>query len=146
MKSYGGQAINHYRQMGEQVQIKDASPHQLIQLMLDGALGRVAAARGALVAGDLAVKGELIGKAIGLIEGLRVSLDMEAGGDLAENLRALYEYLGRRLLQANLYNDGAILQEVASLLRELQSGWCEMGRVITGARTYAATSGALGTN
>lgn len=117
------QAINQYQAMGEQAQISEASPHQLVQMMLDGALARIAGARGALDNGDIPLKGELIGKAIGLVEGLRVSLDLDKGGELASNLSALYEYMGRRLLEANLQNDGAVLDEVASLLRELQSGW-----------------------
>lgn len=126
--------IHQYQQMGVQAQVNDASPHQLIQMMLDGAVARVAAARGALDAGDLATKGELIGKAIGLVEGLRISLDVEKGGELGQNLLSLYEYMGRRLLEANLRNDGAILDEVASLLRELQSGWRELGGVLAGSQ------------
>ena len=144
MSAYGGrQAINQYRTMGEHAQVSDASPHQLIQMMIDGAVARVAGAKGALVAGESAAKGELIGKAIGLVEGLRISLDLEQGGELAANLLALYDYMGRRLLEANLRNDGVILDEVASLLRELQTGWRELGQVIAGSRTQAAAAGAL---
>lgn len=144
MSIYGGrQAINQYRSMGEHAQVNDASPHQLIQMMLDGAVGRVAAARGALAAGEVAAKGELIGKAIGLVEGLRISLDQDKGGELAGNLSALYEYMGRRLLEANVRNDEKILDEVASLLRELQSGWRELGQVIAGSGTHAAAEAAL---
>jgi flagellar secretion chaperone FliS len=124
--------IHQYQQMGVQAQVSDASPHQLIQMMLDGAVARVAAARGALDAGELGRKGELVGKAIGLVEGLRISLDLQQGGELAENLLALYDYMGRRLLEANLHNDGAILDEITSLLRELQTGWREIGEAVTG--------------
>lgn len=131
MNHYGNQrAMHQYRQMGFQSQVQDATPHQLIQMMLDAAVGRVAAARGALIAGETATKGELIGRAIDLVEGLRISLDQNAGGDLADNLFALYEYMGRRLLEANLRNDAAILDEVASLLRELQEGWRVMGQTL----------------
>lgn len=144
MSVYGGrQAINHYRSMGEHAQVTDASPHQLIQMMLDGAAARVAAARGALAAGEVAAKGEFIGKAIGLVEGLRISLDLEQGGQLAGNLSALYEYMGRRLLEANLRNDEAILGEVASLLRELQSGWRELGQGIAGDAARSAAEAVL---
>lgn len=125
------QAMSRYQQVGVQSEIGDASPHRLIQMMLDGAMARVTAARGALVAGETARKGELIGKAIGLIEGLRVSLDAERGGDIAVNLAALYDYCGRRLLQANLLNDAAILDEVASLLREIATGWTAIGDVLS---------------
>lgn len=129
MNAYGNQrALSQYRQMGLQSQVEDASPHRLIQLMLDHAIGRINAARGAMEAGETATKGELIGRAIDLVEGLRISLDREAGGELAENLFALYDYMGRRLLEANLRNDVAILDEVSSLLRELQEGWRVMGQ------------------
>ena len=129
MNAYGNRrALNQYQQMGVQSQVNDASPHRLIQLMLDHALGRIAGARGAMEAGEVAAKGELIGRAIDLVEGLRISLDREAGGELAENLFALYEYMGRRLLEANLHNDVTILDEVSSLLRELQEGWRVMGQ------------------
>ena len=127
MNSYGNQrAMNQYQQMGVQARVKDAGPRELIQMMLDGALARIAAAKGAMTAGETAKKGELIGKAIGLVEGLRISLDMDAGGKLAENLFSLYEYMARRLLEANLRNDPVLLDEVASLLRELQTGWRDM--------------------
>ncbi len=138
MNSYGNQrAMHQYRQMGVQSQVDDATPHQLIQMMLDAAVGRVAAARGALVAGEIRTKGELIGRAIDLVEGLRISLDQKAGGDLAENLFALYDYMARRLLEANLRNDASILDEVASLLRELQDGWRVMGQTLAAEATPA---------
>ena len=135
-------AIAQYEQIGVQAQVNDASPHQLVQMMLDGAAARVAAARGAIEAGEIARKGECIGKAIGLVEGLRVSLDAERGGTLAENLLALYDYMGRRLLEANLRNDVAILDEVSSLLRELQTGWRELGQVIATGSAHGRAVGA----
>ncbi len=128
MQTYGSkQALDQYRNLGLQTQVSEASPHQLVQLMLDGALARIAGAKGALVAGEGARRSELIGKAIGLVEGLRVSLDMEQGGELAENLGALYEYMGRRLLEANLQEDPALLDEVAGLLTEIRDSWASIG-------------------
>ncbi|TVS18563.1 MAG: flagellar export chaperone FliS [Gammaproteobacteria bacterium] len=129
--------MDQYRQMGVQSRVDDANPHQLIQMMLDAAVGRVAAARGALLAGETATKGELIGRAIDLVEGLRISLDQKAGGDLSANLFALYDYMARRLLEANLRNDASILDEVASLLRELQDGWRVMGQTLAAEATPA---------
>ncbi len=137
-------AINQYRQIGVDAQVSDASPHQMIQMMLDGAVARVAAARGAIEAGETARKGEFIGKAIGLVEGLRVSLDTAAGGEIADNLLALYDYMGRRLLEANLRSDIGILDEVASLLRELQTGWRELGQVIAGSAEQRTDISAVG--
>jgi flagellar protein FliS len=123
-------AMTQYRQVETHSEIADASPHRLVQMMLDGALARVTAARGALTAGETARKGELIGKAIGLIEGLRSSLDASRGGEIAANLAALYDYSSRRLLEANLKNDAAILDEVAHLLREVSTGWSALGDVL----------------
>jgi len=116
-------AMREYEQVGARSQIEGASPERLIQLMLEGALDRVALARGAMENGETAAKGERIGKAISLVEGLRASLDHERGGELAGNLDALYEYASRRLLEANLRNDVAILDEVSNLLREIKQAW-----------------------
>jgi flagellar secretion chaperone FliS len=132
MNGHGNhRAMEEYRQVDVPAQIQDADPHTLVQLMLDGAVARVAAARGALEARDVPLKCALIGKAIGLVEGLRVSLDMERGGELAANLEALYLYMVRRLLEANVRSDAGLLTEVGSLLREVQLGWREMGQLIT---------------
>ena len=86
--------------------------------------------RAAIEAGDVPRKGELIGKAIGLVDGLRMSLDVEAGGGLAENLEALYDYMSRRLVEANVHSSVRALDEVSSLLRELAEGWRELGELI----------------
>ena len=124
MNSYGNhQAIQQYARGAVQTQVSEATPHGLVQLMLDGATARIAAARGAMEAGETARKGELIGKAIDLVEGLRISLDGEQGGELAQNLDALYRYMGERLVEANLRNDARLLEEVSRLLREISAGW-----------------------
>lgn len=132
MNGHGNRrAMEEYREVDVPSRVQDADPHALVQLMLDGAVARVAAARGALEAADVPLKCDLIGKAINLVEGLRVSLDMERGGELAANLEALYRYMVRRLLEANLRGDAGILTEVSSLLREVQAGWREMGQMLT---------------
>ena len=105
-------------------------PHGLVQLMLDAAVARVMQAQGALDAGDTPLKCELIGKAINLVEGLHACLDEARGGEIALNLAALYDYMARRLVAANAFNDISILREIASLLRELQTGWREMGQLL----------------
>jgi len=124
--------------------LADASdPHGLIQLMLDGAVARVVQAQGALEAGDVPLKCELIGKAVNLVEGLRACLDETRGGEIAENLAQLYDYMARRLVAANAFGDAAILREVASLLREIQTGWREMGQLLDVGRSKSAdTAGA----
>lgn len=125
-------AMREYEQVGVRSQVEGAAPERLVQLMLEGALDRVNLARGAMENGQVAAKGERIGKAISLVEGLRASLDHERGGDLAGNLDALYEYVTRRLVEANLHDDTAILDEVTGLLREIKHAW---DRIVGGAET-----------
>ena len=113
--------------------IDDASPHQLVAMLLDGALQRIAEARGAIerieqaadgfAAGEVATKGEAIGKAIAIPDSLRVTLDHEQGGELASNLSKLYDYMTRRLLEANATKDVKMLTEVADLVKEIKAAW-----------------------
>ncbi|MFV3092742.1 flagellar export chaperone FliS [Pseudomonas sp. GW6] len=120
---YAASALKQYQQVNTHSQLVEASPHRLIQMLFEGALDRLAQAQGALMRGQIAEKGLLIGKAIKIVAGLREALDKEQGGELAENLDALYEYMSQQLTQANLKNDVAVLRHVADLLRELKQGW-----------------------
>jgi len=99
---------------------------QLILRMMQGALDRIATARGHLQREEMAEKGEQIGRAIGLIDGLRACLDMERGAEIAANLEALYQYMLSRLMEAGMKNDDEALVEVAGLLTEIKSGWATM--------------------
>ena len=125
--SLANSALQQYRQVKTGVGVEGASPHRLIQMLFEGALERLASAKGHLQRGEIALKGEQIGKAIGIIGGLRESLNEEAGGEIARNLGALYDYMERRLFQANLTSDPALLDEVSGLLRELKAGWDGIG-------------------
>jgi len=116
------EALNQYRRLGIESEVNNASPHRLIQMLFEGALGRLAVAQGALERGDLAVKGESLSKAIGIVSGLRSSLDMSTG-ELAENLDRLYEYMNFRLLEASAENNVEKVIEVTQLLKTLKSGW-----------------------
>ncbi|TRX74452.1 flagellar export chaperone FliS [Pseudomonas mangiferae] len=116
-------AIKQYQQVGVQAQVAEATPHRLIQMLMQGGLERLAQAQGALQRGQGALKGELIGKSISIIGGLREALDLGKGGELAANLDALYDYMIARLLEANRVNDPALLEEVSGLLREVKTGW-----------------------
>jgi flagellar protein FliS len=116
-------AMRQYQTVNTQAQAVDASPHRLIQMLMEGGLTRMAQARGALERGQVALKGELIGKAVAIISGLRAGLNLQAGGELALNLDRLYAYMSVRLLEANVKNDPALLDEVAGLLRNIKSAW-----------------------
>jgi len=115
--------LDSYRNVGAYGNLAEASPYQVIQLMLDALLSRIAEATGHIERGEVAAKGEKIGKALGIIEGLLLGLDKERGGDIALNLERLYDYASRTLLKANLENRVDLLKEVSSWLREIKLGW-----------------------
>jgi flagellar protein FliS len=119
------EALKQYRKLGIESEVTNATPHRLIQMLFEGALGRLAAAQGAMAREDLAGKGENLGKAISIIGGLRGSLDMSAG-EISENLDKLYEYMNFRLLEASSQNDADKVAEVIQLLKTLKSGWDEI--------------------
>jgi len=121
-------AMRQYQNVNTQAQAVDASPHRLIQMLMEGGLTRIAQARGAMEREQTSMKGELIGKAIGIISGLREGLDLQQGGELAANLDSLYQYMVSRLLEANVKNDAAPLDEVAGLLRNVKTGWDAIGQ------------------
>ena len=116
-------AIGAYKVTKNHSVIDDASPHALIAMLLDGALERVSIAGGAMIRNEFSGSGESIGKAISIVDSLRVSLDSEQGGQIAVNLAALYDYITRRLLEANATKDADMLAEVASLLKEIKVAW-----------------------
>lgn len=120
---YAMRAMKQYQQVSLESRVAEASPHGLIQLLMQGGLERLAQARGAIERGQLAERGTLISKAIGIVGGLREALNLEQGGELAYNLDSLYGYMTERLLEANRNGDAAILDEVSGLLREVKSGW-----------------------
>ena len=124
MKNTGGKgAAGEYAAVGTQTGVTEATPHRLIQMLLDGALDKIARAKGAMQRREIEEKGGHINSANSIILGLHDSLDMEAGGDIAGNLAGLYEYMVRRLMEAHAGNDIAALDEVASLLHEIKRGW-----------------------
>ncbi|HUX63630.1 flagellar export chaperone FliS [Sulfuricella sp.] len=117
-------AVNAYSQVGVESNVADASPHRLVLMLFEGAIKAVAKARLAMTKGEIAPKCEAISKAIAIVqEGLQLSLDVKAGGELAENLNGLYEYMIHRLVFANLKNQVEPLDEVGKLLVDLKNAW-----------------------
>ncbi|MBX5459642.1 MAG: flagellar export chaperone FliS [Steroidobacteraceae bacterium] len=98
-------------------------PHRLIVMLMDGALERIARARGCIQNGALADKNQLISSACAIVDELRCSLDLKQGGPLAANLDDLYDYMCRQLVKANLNNRVETLDEVSHLLGEIRSAW-----------------------
>lgn len=121
-------AINAYAQVGVETGVAAADPHKLIMMLFEGALYAVADARGHMANREIAAKGRSISKAIDIIDGgLRASLDMKVGGELPFRLAGLYEYMCKRLIEANARNDEKALDEVSRLLRELGDAWGSIG-------------------
>ena len=116
-------ALSQYTDVGTKASVQTASPHRLIGLLLEGALSRLTTAIGHLRRGAIGHKAKDVSVALSIVGGLRGSLDMERGGDIAENLDSLYDYIQRRLLLANARNDERGLEEVLKLLREIKAGW-----------------------
>lgn len=113
-----------YAQVSIESGVMNASPHQLIEMLFDSANSAMVRARLFMQQGDIAAKGEALSKAINIIDnGLKAGLDQEKGGELAANLAALYDYMTRRLLQANLRNDVQAIEEVEGLLSNIADAW-----------------------
>jgi flagellar protein FliS len=144
MNGFGAQA---YRNVGVDSGVASAHPHQLVLMLYDGALEAVRLARTHLAAGRVAEKGQALGKAARIVEeGLKASLDRRSGGPLAGQLAQLYDYLSMRLLQANLRNDRAALDEVERLLGELRGAWARIdpqGRPAVDAAAEAVPAGRI---
>lgn len=120
--------VNAYAKVGLETSVISASPHKLIVLLYDGALAAIKGAAKHMAAGQIAEKGEAIGKALDIINnGLRASLDKKGGGEIAANLDALYVYMAQRLLTASLQNNTAMLEEVQVLLVDLRDAWTQIG-------------------
>lgn len=116
-------AMNQYKQVGVHSAVMDATPHRLVQMLMEGVLEKVALAKGNIARKEVAKKGENISKAITIVGGLQASLNKEVGGELSENLNNLYDYMTRRLIMANIRSDQRILDEVADLMLEVKAGW-----------------------
>lgn len=116
-------ALRQYQKIGAQAQTSEASPHRLVQMLMEGGLDRIAQAKGAIERKDIANKGVFISKAIGIIGGLREGLDLEKSLDTLGDLDSLYTYMMKRLAEANIKTDPKILDEVADLLRTVKDGW-----------------------
>lgn len=117
-----------YAKVGLETSVVAASPHKLIVMLYDGALVAVMKAQMHMKAGNIPEKGKAISHAIALIDnGLRASLNKDIGGQIAEGLDSLYEYMSARLLLANLKNDLTVLDEVQVLLTEMRDTWNAIG-------------------
>ncbi|TKS53978.1 flagellar export chaperone FliS [Luteimonas yindakuii] len=129
-----------YRQSQLEGAVMDADPHKLVALLLSGACERIRLAEACLERGDPARKGKAIGEACAIVGHLNGSLDHEAGGEVAGNLSSLYDYVVRRLTEANLDNDVEALRECLSLLGEIETAWNAIRPAVVGNVPASATA------
>lgn len=136
-------SVNAYRTVGVETAVTGADAHQLIGLLYDALLQALRSARLAIQQGDIAAKGQAIGRAVRLLEeGLKAGLNDAQGGELAGNLRSLYDYCIVRLTEANLKTDGAMVEEVIGLLQPVAQAWGQIrAEVVAPARAAAMGRG-----
>lgn len=116
-------ALKHYAAVQVQSTVTEATPHRLTALLFDGALERIARAKGHLQRGELARKGELISAVVAIVGELAGSLRRDAAPDLVDRLSALYDYILRRLIEANAASRVEPLDEAGRLLATLAGAW-----------------------
>lgn len=123
MTPTGSAAAEQYRRIDTRSNIDNATPHRLIQFMMERALAKIGIAKGHMERAEVPQKGSNIGDAISIINGLQVSLNHKADAKMSANFDALYAYMMGRLLEANVRNETEILDEVSGLLHELKEAW-----------------------
>ncbi|MEQ8408498.1 MAG: flagellar export chaperone FliS [Gammaproteobacteria bacterium] len=120
---YNQTGLSQYQSIGVETKVGASSPHSLVAMLLDGLLEKLARAAGAVERNDVSAKGNNLSSGIRIIDGLRASIDFDQGGDIAANLAAMYDYMERRLVEANAKSDLAIISEVISLVNQIKAGW-----------------------
>ena len=121
--------LAQYQQVDTACALENASPHRLIQMLMEKILQRLAEAKGAIQRQEKLQKGEAIGRAVAIVDGLRSSLNVDVGGEMAANLDELYLYIERRLLEANLHSNENVIDEVILLMSTVKSGWDSIEKV-----------------
>lgn len=127
MSSFARKSLGAYQIVSAHGAVADADPHRLVQMLMDAAMERMNTARACIERDEVSRKAKLLHSCVTLIAELRGSLNMKDGGPLAQNLSALYEYMNRQLLMANVQNDVSKITEVMSLLTEIRTAWVAIG-------------------
>jgi len=132
LSGFGAKA---YQSVAVASAVGSADPHRMTLLLYDAAIEAIRLAQAHMGTRRVAAKCEAIGKALRIVEeGLKASVDRDAGGHLAVKLVSLYDYITMRLLQANLRNDRKALEEACTLLSDLRSAWAQIGTNASRAR------------
>ncbi len=126
-------SANAYRTVGVETAVAGADPHQLVGLLYQALMQSLGTAKLSMQAGDIPGKGKAITRAVRLIEeGLKAGLNDAKGGELAANLRSLYDYCIVVLSEANLRNDVNKIDEVIRLMQPLAQAWAEIKAEVAG--------------
>ncbi|HQR82722.1 MAG TPA: flagellar export chaperone FliS [Thiotrichales bacterium] len=118
--------LQQYTNTNVQTAVESATPHRLVQMLYEGALDRIAQAKGAMMRKDFEAKARLTNRVIDILSSLRAGLDLEKGGDVASNLEALYGFMIEQVYKASRHNSPDMLEETAEILRTVKAGWDEM--------------------
>ena len=120
-------SANVYKSVGLETAVTGASPHHLVSLLFDALQQSLASAKGAILSHDIPAKGKAISRAVRILEeGLKAGLDAKKGGDLAANLRSVYDYCIYKITEANFRNDANLIDEVIGLIRPVADGWSQI--------------------
>lgn len=133
--------LGAYQSVSAHGGVASDDPHRLVLMLMDGALDRMALARGFLERGEIARKSQVLHSCITIITELRGSLNLAQGGALAHNLSDLYDYMMRQLLRAIADNSVEYIREVSSLLGEIRTAWVAIGPQVNGIRPVAGRGG-----
>jgi flagellar secretion chaperone FliS len=122
--SVSSRSASAYKRASVEASVDMADPHQLVNLLFEALQRSIGAAKLHMQSGDIPNKCTQIGNAIRILEeGLQAPLDLEKGGEIAANLKSVYEYCVTKLVMANARNDMAALDEVQRLIEPIASGW-----------------------
>ncbi len=119
-------ALRQYGEVKVKAAVASASSHDLIKMLYDGLLERIAQMKGAIEQKNIELKNKKVNQAIAIISGLRESLDHDSGIELSGRLDDIYDYVQRRLWQAHVKNDAEILNECSALVSEISGAWTEI--------------------
>ena len=116
-------ALSQYGKMKDATQTMYASPHQLMLMLFDGAIESMSLNIRAIQQNDLEARSKQNTRSITIINGMRECLDMQAGGELADNLYALYQYMAQELFRANFKNDSETIRNMQTMLKDIRGSW-----------------------
>lgn len=119
-------ALKSYNQVHVDAGVEGADPHRLIEMLFEGFFTRLSQAKGAMKQNNMELKSQKLSSAINIVSGLRDSLDVKAGGEVAENLDGLYDYVQRTLWQASSKNDLDKINECGRLMNQISTAWSQI--------------------